>query len=570
MIRRALPLATAFALAVPAAYAQSPADFFPREPGATLVPETPVTAPEPAPDTGPVTPPGPADPGPRLVLRGITLEGAAAIPEADLAPIWADLIGQPVSLDALDAVAAGIGAAYRARGFVLSQAAIPEQSVEDGIVRIQVIEGFVDRVALDGGAPNQQAYAATLFEPTVEQRPLALSTLERGVLLSRDTFGAGVETVLEPSPLTFGAADLTVLIEPDPFVGFAAIDNRGSRLYGAWTAAAGASVFNLLGLNERLDFLVAAAPKDGSLAYGQVRFDAPIPALTGTFLDGARLELEADISRADPDFTQSGQPQDLEIVQNETNLGVGLFVPFTRSRSENLFGRLALDWKDSENITVFTGPDMASEDRLLVLEARATWDVADSFGGVSLVDGLIRQGLPIGTTEIGEEGPAAGVADFTLAALTLSRLQRLGDSPWALYGLAIGQYAANILPNSERLSLGDATIGRGFAPGNTTGDSGFGGRVELRRGIDTANAGGILEAVEAYGFLDYGRAYDRSIERDGDRWETLASAGIGARLDLRDWLTITPEIARQTRGVATDTTDPDHETRFYIGAVARF
>ena len=570
MIRRALPLAAAFALVAPAAHAQSPADFFPREPGATLVPETPVTAPDPEPETGPVTPPGPADPGPRLVLRGIALEGATAIPEADLAPIWADLIGRPVSLDALDSVAARIGAAYRARGFVLSQAVIPEQGVDDGIVRIQVIEGFIDRVAVTGGAPNQQGYAATLFEPTVEERPLSLRTLERGVLLSRDTIGDGVETVVEPSPVTFGAADLTVLIEPDPIVGFAAINNRGSRLYGAWTAAGGASVFNILGLNERLDFLVAAAPKDGSLAYAELRFDAPVPALTGTVLDGARFELEADISRADPDFTQSGQPQDLEIVQNETNFGVGLFVPFTRTRSENLFGRLALDWQDSESVTVFTGPDMATQDRLLVLEARATWDIADSSGGVSLVDGLIRQGLPIGTTEIGDDGPSAGVADFTLAALTLSRLQRLGDSPWALYGQAIGQYAANILPNSERFSLGDATIGRGFAPGNTTGDSGFGGRVELRRGIAVTQAAQVVEAVELYGFFDYGRAYDRSIERDGNQWETLASTGIGARIDLRDWLTITPEIARQTQGVATDTTDPDHETRFYIGAVARF
>ena len=59
-------------------------------------------------------------------------------------------------------------------------------------------------------------------------------------------------------------------------------------------------------------------------------------------------------------------------------------------------------------------------------------------------------------------------------------------------------------------------------------------------------------------------------ERDGDRWETLASAGIGARIDLRDWLTLTPEIARQTQGVATDTTETGLETRFYIGAVARF
>ena len=39
---------------------------------------------------------------------------------------------------------------------------------------------------------------------------------------------------------------------------------------------------------------------------------------------------------------------------------------------------------------------------------------------------------------------------------------------------------------------------------------------------------------------------------------------------MRPWLTLTPEIARQTDGVATDTTDPDHETRFLIGAIARF
>ena len=53
-------------------------------------------------------------------------------------------------------------------------------------------------------------------------------------------------------------------------------------------------------------------------------------------------------------------------------------------------------------------------------------------------------------------------------------------------------------------------------------------------------------------------------------WESLGSVGVGARIDVRPWLTLTPEIARQTDGVATDTTDPDHETRFLIGAIARF
>ncbi len=79
-----------------------------------------------------------------------------------------------------------------------------------------------------------------------------------------------------------------------------------------------------------------------------------------------------------------------------------------------------------------------------------------------------------------------------------------------------------------------------------------------------------MQAVELYGFTDYGRAYDRSEEHDGTTSENLGSVGIGARIDVRPWLTITPEIARQTDGTATDTTDPDHETRYYIGAVARF
>ena len=134
----------------------------------------------------------------------------------------------------------------------------------------------------------------------------------------------------------------------------------------------------------------------------------------------------------------------------------------------------------------------------------------------------------------------------------------------------LGQYAFNVLPNTERFALGDSTIGRGYAPGNTTGDSGYGGRIELRRAVGAETLRGLGEAAELYAYGDYGRAYDRDADRDGEAWQTLASAGIGVRLDVRPWLTITPEIARQLEGVPTDTTDPDLETRFYIGVVGRF
>jgi hemolysin activation/secretion protein len=560
-VTRRLLLAAASALALaPSARAQSPAEFLPVPRG-----QTPPRASAPATPL----PPSPVQASPGgFTLRGVRLTGATALTEADLAPLWAGLIGRPVSAATLEELATAIGAEYRARGYMLSQAALPAQDVTDGVVTIAVVEGFIDRIAISGGRPEQEALAATRFAPVPADRPLRLPTLERAVLLSRDVLGGRVETVMEPSATTFGAADLTVAITPAPPGGFGTIDNRGSRLYGPWSFSTGITAYDLLGLNERLD-LVAAGALDGSLGYVQGAFAAPLTALSGTWADGAMLEAEASYSNGEPDLSKSGAPESQTLTTNETNLSLGVKIPFIRTRAQNLFGALALDWQDSANVTGF-GPDETTEDdRLLVLDAHLEWDRADSSGGVTLAELGLRQGLDTSGSFVGG-GPSYGADDFTLASLRLSRLQRLGASDWSLWLEGIGQYAFDILPNAERFSLGDSTIGRGFAPGNTTGDSGYGGRLELRRQVPPQALGRFAEGVELYAYGDYGQAYDRDGDRDGQGWETLASAGLGARVDLRPWLTLTPEIARQLEGVPSDTRDSDHETRFYISLVARF
>jgi len=564
-VTRALVAALGAALlgaAAPAA-AQPASDYIPR-PDLDTGPVA--EAPRPAPAAPPLAPaPGGA------TLRHVVLDGATAIPEAELAPLWAPLLGQPVAPETLAALAQRITAAYRARGYVLSQAILPEQTFAGGTVHIAVVEGFVDRVAIDGGTPGQQATLGRLFTPVAADRPLHIETLERSVLLSRDTYGAGIDTVVAPSATTFGAADMTVVADPDRFTGFASADNRGSRLYGAFGLTAGASAYDALGLAERLDGLVAIAPRDQSLTYVEGVADVPLPWLSGTWADGGRFELRADTSHGEPDLSRSGSPDGLTVTSDETNLRAGLIVPFVRTRSMNLFGRAGLDWQDATSVTGFAGGATETTDRLAVARLGLSWDVADRAGGVSLVEAGLRRGIG-GWSELGGTGPAAGDPDFTLATLGLTRLQRLGASPWSLWLEAIGQLAADVLPNSERFALGDSTVGRGFAPGNTSGDSGWGARIEIRRQevLPESMTGTMARAVELYAFGDYGRAYDRAGERDGATVESLGSFGIGARIDLADWLTLVPEIARQATGTATDTTDPNHQTRLYLSLVARF
>ncbi|WP_300035250.1 POTRA domain-containing protein [uncultured Roseobacter sp.] len=512
--------------------------------------------------------------GPSFILRGVSLEGASALPEKDLEPIWTDLLGEPVTVATLDGIAARISAAYRAGGYVLSQAILPAQTIDDGIVRILVVEGFIDDLRLNGGAPEQQRLVAQYFEATATDKPLRLETLERSVLLSRDAVGGAsatsVETVLGPSPDTFGAADLDVSITPQKLTGYFSADNRGSRLYGEWTLGAGLRSFNALGLNETLDYTLALAPQGTSLAFGAVTFDAPLAGVSGTVLDGARLRLDANVFRGDPDLTQAGATAGLTTISEQQEVSATLVVPFVRTRTSNLFGRFGLTARHSDAETSLSGLTTGEEDRLVVLETGFAWDIADRRGGISLVDVSLRQGLDIAGARRSATGPAAGELSFTSAQFRVSRLQSLGQGPWSLYGEAVGQLSRGVQPNSERFYLGGATIGRGFAPGNTSGDAGYAGRAELRRTLSPEFLGRFAEAANVYAFVDYGRAYDRSVLRDGQQWENLGSFGVGAQIAVTPWLSLTPQIVRQISGTASDTPDGDAETRFFLGAVARF
>ena len=71
---------------------------------------------------------------------------------------------------------------YRAAGFHLSRAIIPPQDIEDGRVRIQVIEGSITEVALKGDGAEQFG-VRPMLEPVLAEHPSRLATLERQLLL---------------------------------------------------------------------------------------------------------------------------------------------------------------------------------------------------------------------------------------------------------------------------------------------------------------------------------------------------------------------------------------------------
>ena len=76
-----------------------------------------------------------------FVLQAVEFAGATGVPDAELQAAVADRIGQQVTLQDLEQLAAKATEVYRRHGYALVQVFVPVQEVVDGRVRLNVVEG---------------------------------------------------------------------------------------------------------------------------------------------------------------------------------------------------------------------------------------------------------------------------------------------------------------------------------------------------------------------------------------------------------------------------------------------
>lgn len=500
----------------------------------------------------------------RFRLTDLRLEGSTIYAADALRQTYASLIGTEVTLAQMIEVANALTARYRADGYILSQVVVPEQAVENGVVTFRAVEGYIDEVRIEGDVEGPRDRIEAFTDGIRAARPLTAEALERNVLLIGDLPGVNVQTILEPSATTFGAADLRVVLSHRKWEGFLSLDNRGSRFAGPWTLAAGASAFSLMGFYEQIDLLLATTPGTDEFQYGQGQFTLPV----GPHASGDTLQVFAGFGRIRPDIPSSAFPFDTRAETFEAR--VTYAHPFVRSRSENFTGRVSAIWRDDETKIRDLPEDSRNptRDEVRILQLRGTWDFTDSLVGVNLIDFSVNKGLGIlGATQKNDRGSrlAQAEGDFTYFEATVSRLQGLGGG-FALYGEVQAQYSLDPLFPSDRFGVGGGRIGRGFTPGNITGDRGVAAKIEPRYGAYVGKD--WLDSYQLYAFVDAGRTWDTG-DSPTNRTD-IVSTGIGVRLNVTEKVSINPELTRQISGRPADTTDSKHETRLMLGLIGRF
>lgn len=479
----------------------------------------------------------------RFPLKDITVVGAKIFTLDELRPLWAPLIGKEVGLSDILNVADAIEGKYRERGYIISRAYVPPQRVGNGIFTINVVEGYVNALAIEGGDAGVRSLVTAYVNPVLASRPLELAPMERGLLLSNDLPGVQAAGLLRPSPDQPGASDLVVTVTQTDLTGGLSVNNRGSEFTGRWTLIGDAEWNSPLGHGDQLSANIQSAPDPTQRIEGTMRYQHPI----GT--NGMTASGYITVSTGAP---AGGTLNVLQLTTNSVAIGPRLSYPLMRTRAQSITIDTGLTYQNSE-IDAF-GTQL-THDHWRVFDVALTYTQTGFWNGSTSGTIDVAQGLPwFGATENGSPSLSRPDAhtDFTKFVANLRRIQVIyGPLNFAVN--AQGQYSFEPLVSGEQIafgadqssSTGNTQIGRGYEPSAITGDLGIGASFELR--YDTRFPQYYLESVQPYAFFDIARTWNR-IGGPGSQF-TIESVGAGIRFTLPHNIFVGAEFAQTLKAV---------------------
>lgn len=490
-----------------------------------------------------------------FTLEAIEIVGATAIPHQDIAAAYQAYIGQSISVSDLSAVAQAITELYRDAGFSLTRAIIPPQDIAGGRVRVAVLEGYIDKVVVDG--VGEDDFGAHKILALLEQeRPLRQASLERQLLLVNDTPGISIaDTALEEIGQASGRFRLTLTLDRWHFYLGVGVDNRGTTAIGRMQGYVAPAGNSLIFGGDTLGLTLSSVPDTpNELRFGRVYYSAPIGS------NGVRLAAIASYGEIWPGDERSED-------DNVTSTGryeIKATVMPLRSRDRSVWlhgGGDISDVRESDD----GGP--ISDDHIRALTLTMDAELHDSLHGSNYITAVLRQGLNILGASTEDDAWLSrddGSGEFTVGQLFYTRYQPLTEQ-WSFNFSSAGQLASTALLAPEEFYLGGPTFGRAYDSGEVSGENAVAASLEVR--FDQALEHQYIAGYQLYAFADYGTVWD--FDDGGDERLELASTGGGVRFFLPNDLQAALELAVPLTGDPADS-DAVRDLSIYVSLSKSF
>lgn len=407
------------------------------------------------------------------------VEGNSVLPAIRIEQAVYGFLGEKKTIKDVEAARAALEKAYQDTGYPTVFVDIPEQSVNDGVVRLRVTEGRVERLRVTGSRyyslgrikekVPELAEGQVPYFPEVQKE---LAALNRGA-------ERRVTPVLRPSP-TPGKVEVDLKVaDRFPLHGSVELNDRYSANTTHTRLNANLRYDNLWQREHSFSLGVQTAPENTDESR----------VLSATYVwpmdNGNYLAAYGVISKSDV-----AAVGDLSVIGDGKIAGLRYILPL-RPRG-GFFHTLTLgvDYKDFGETLVLQGADRFNTPISYVPFTLGYEASVQGGGRLTQLGATLNfslRGLADKTVEclpgvyLNEFACKRSGAQANYAALRLDakHTQALG-SGWSLFARASGQLASGPLISNEQFIAGGVDSVRGYLESNASGDDGYMAGLELR------------------------------------------------------------------------------------------
>ena len=447
----------------------------------------------------------------------------------------------------LNEIAGAVTLYYRNKGYFLAQAYIPEQDINQGLIRVIVLEGTLNSLQIQNNSAVSDERIKGYLNSLEIGKPLSRENLERALLLVNDIPGVSAQSVLKPGAVV-GSTDIILnVVTQNLLTGEVEVNNDGNSYTGQIQLGVDLNVAELFDSADKLS--IHAVQSTGSFTYGRLAYQLPAGD-TGLQTGLALSSVQYRLGKSFSSLQANGKALDSTLFAN---------YPLYRARSNSVYVQFNADHKDLRDNQDAT--HTGSQKTVNLVSASLFGNSIDSFlgGGNWVWNTTIEHGqLSLDAISLAEDKSAYNTAGaYSKFAWSVERVQKLGaiGNNWSGSLRVAGQNADKNMDTSEKMNLGGVQGVQAYPQGEAPVDVGFISHMELRDSLNDMLLGKL--------FYDYGRGHSN---RDPVPAETLENrqihgTGIGVNGSYGGF---NLEMALAWRGRVRATSDTDHVPRLWL------
>lgn len=455
----------------------------------------------------------------QIIVKQFDVIGSTVFSSQQLTTLLEPYTNKPISFAQLVKAQEDISKLYIQNGYVTSGAFIPPQTLEDGIVKIQVIEGRVENIEVEGLERLHSGYIRSRLEiaskaPLNQEKLLnALQILQLNPLISNIT--AELSAGTQP-----GTSILAIKVTEAPaFSALASYDNYRNPSVGTNRILGQITHDNLLGWGDQ--FNVTYYNTEGSDNLDDLSYTLPVNAYNGTVNARFRLTNSKVIEPIFEPFDLTSQYRQYQLTYRQ---------PIIETPNQEFALGITTDWQTSANFLLdepfplSRGADSDGKVRIFALRFFQEYNRRNQREVF-----VARSQFNVGMSAFGATNNNDGIPDsdfFSWRGQT--QYINLLTPDILLLLRADLQLAPQALLPVEQFSLGGVYSVRGYSQDVLLADNGLFASAEIRANILKIPKWNTT--LQLSPFFDIGTVWnsdDIPLQRN-----TLYSTGLGLRLSI--------------------------------------